>query len=419
MGIGYFAYKNIPKLEVISSYSARMMCTCHFEGQRKVEFISKQDLSRSPLNLAKTKINSADRSVESTVFGLYRKQAIHVPGKGCVLIHGENNYSKNEIEVEKPKSKFDFPFSKQDHDELDESILKYFQTPNSDFSSILIIKNDSIISEHYKKGIDKKTVQLGWSMTKSWTNALAGRLIENGTLKLDQTNLFPEWEKDRRSEISLRNLLNMTSGISWDENYEEISDATEMLFLNENMIPDILDNQLEFQPDTHWEYSSGSTNLIMAFFRDKLDPQEYLHMPHLLLFNPLGMESAFIETDENGNFIGSSYGYASAHDWAKFGRLFLNKGKNPDGIQIVSEEWIKFSTTPANKNTLNHGAHWWLNVENKTFPDAPEDLFYASGFDGQFIYIIPSEELIIVRTGLGTNYNENEFLKEIIELAKT
>jgi CubicO group peptidase (beta-lactamase class C family) len=211
----------------------------------------------------------------------------------------------------------------------------------------------------------------------------------------------------------------MNSGLAWEENYETICDATKMLFQAEDMSQSQLLKPLQFEPNTHWYYSSGTTNLLSGILRRQFKThQEYLDFWYSALIDKIGMHSMLVETDMAGNYVGSSYGWATPRDWAKFGLLYLHKG-NWNGEQILDESWVKYTATPTNTSNGKYGAHFWLNAGGR-FKDAPRDLYFCSGFQGQMVAIIPSLDMVIVRMGLKEDpeFDFNQFLKEVIASLK-
>ena len=165
-----------------------------------------------------------------------------------------------------------------------------------------------------------------------------------------------------------------------------------------------------------WNYSSGTTNLLSGILRKQFKShQAYLNFPYSALIDKIGMHSMIIETDMAGNFVGSSYGWANTRDWAKFGILHLNKG-HWNGEQLFGPEWIDYITKPTAQSDGTYGAHWWLNAKGK-YPDVPRDLYSANGYQGQYVFVIPSKNLVIVRTGLAEDpeFDINEFLKGIVD----
>jgi CubicO group peptidase (beta-lactamase class C family) len=163
---------------------------------------------------------------------------------------------------------------------------------------------------------------------------------------------------------------------------------------------------LQVPPDTRWEYSSGTTNIISRIVRSAVDPDEYLTFPRRELFDRIGMASAVLEPDASGTFVGSSYMYATARDWARFGLLYLEDGVW-NSERILPEGWVAYSTTPTPTNTpgVSYGAQIWLNVETppgsgkRWLPFLPEDAYACRGYAGQFVVVVPSRDLVVVRLG--------------------
>jgi hypothetical protein len=182
-----------------------------------------------------------------------------------------------------------------------------------------------------------------------------------------------------------------------------------MLFRSSNMAEFALSKPLNVEPGSRWQYSSGTSNILARVFRDKFPRHaEYLAFPRRALFDPLEMHDAVLETDESGTYVGSSYMYATARQWARFGELYLNGGVWK-GQRLLPEGWVEYSTMPAPSNLRRHyGAHFWLDVPEeyrKGADDLPPDAFHAVGHEAQFISVIPSRQLVIVRLGR-TRYPE-------------
>jgi len=282
--------------------------------------------------------------------------------------------------------------------------------------TVLVAYKNHIIAEEYIKGFTKETPILGWSMTKSVLATLYGILEYKGELDVQQPAPIPSWQNDERKNITLNHLLRMQSGLAWEEDYTKISDVTRMLFLDEDMTVAQEDKEAIAQPTEIWNYSSGTTNLLSGILRDRFKTQqEYLDFPYTALVDKLGMHSMIIETDMKGNYIGSSYGWATTRDWAKFGLLYLNKG-NWNGEQLFDASWVDYITTPTKLSEGTYGAHFWLNAQGN-YPDVPIDLYSANGYQGQYVFIIPSKDLVVVRTGLAEypEFDVNTFLSEVIK----
>jgi len=210
----------------------------------------------------------------------------------------------------------------------------------------------------------------------------------------------------------------MSSGLDWYENYFTISDATVMLMQNDDMLSSVLDNKAAYPPGTYWNYSSGDANLLSGILRNRINNDtNYHNFIYTKLLYPTGMLHTKVETDASGLFVASSYSYGSTRDWARFGMLFLNNGVFA-GDTVISKEWVDFMKTPAESSDGNYAGTFWLKESNplQELKDVPDDVFFADGFLGQRIYIIPSKKLVVVRMGYSmTNFNMNNFLREIIK----
>jgi CubicO group peptidase (beta-lactamase class C family) len=244
-------------------------------------------------------------------------------------------------------------------------------------------------------------------------------LEHQGKLEINDFSPVAEWGKDERKNITLNHLLRMQSGLVWAEDYTKISDVTKMLFMESDMTQSQRLKKAIAKPKEIWNYSSGTSNLLSGLLHHYVTKnQEYLDFPYQSLIDKIGMHSMVIETDMENNFVGSSYAWANTRDWAKFGLLYLNNGQW-QGEQLFSKDWVTYITTPTVESDGTYGAHFWLNAEGK-YPDVPRDLYSANGYEGQYVFIIPSKELVIVRTGLAEDpiFDINEFISEVIATIK-
>ncbi|MEX1198914.1 MAG: serine hydrolase [Pseudohongiellaceae bacterium] len=283
-----------------------------------------------------------------------------------------------------------------------------------DTRAVLVIHEGEIIAEQYAEPFDAQTPQLGWSMTKTVVGALTGMLVGDGRLQVDAPAPVPEWQStgDERGTITLENLLQMSSGLQFSEEYTSgsMSDVILMLYTTGDTAGFTAQQPLEHPPGSTFYYSSGTTNLISRILRDTLgDQQSYFQFPRERLFTPLGMSSAVIEPDASGTFVGSSYMYATPRDWAKIGLLYLQDGVW-DGERILPEGWVERSLTPPDSAANGqYGYQVWLNAgapddpEDRSFPALPANAWYLSGFEGQNIVALPDQDLIIMRMGVTTS----------------
>jgi CubicO group peptidase (beta-lactamase class C family) len=426
----YFGYNTYPKLDLISGFSAKSLASGHFVDNRSLKMIESGDNDIDLIDLAKNTINDTEHFATASVYGLKERKAIYREGLGATLINEDFDISKPYKVPKRTKlvNNLPFPygniepngmnsvFATIDYAKLKKTVANAFDKKgikDKRTRSVLVIYKDQIIAEKYDVGFDKNSKILGWSMTKSITGALFGVLDKQGKFDINTPAPIPEWANDERKNITTNNLLQMNSGLEWEEDYTKISDVTKMLFQAEDMAQSQIDKPLIGKPNNTWNYSSGTTNLLSGILRKQFKThQEYLDFWYSALIDKIGMNSMIIETDMAGNFVGSSYGWATTRDWAKFGLLYLHKG-NWNGEQILSENWVNYSATPTNNSNGAYGAQFWLNKGDK-FQNVPSDLFYCSGYQGQMVAIFPSHDLVIVRMGLSSEFDLDTFLSDIV-----
>ncbi|WP_264566121.1 serine hydrolase domain-containing protein [Flavobacterium sp. N3904] len=412
--LGYFGFTNYPKLELISGFSAKSVASGHFIANHTQNFIEQNDDAFDVIDWATNEINESGKFATSTVFGLKKRKAIYRVGLGATLINDDFDIAKP-YEIPKriqTKNNLTFPygelepkdtvFANVDYAKLNEAVANAFDTKGNNYKrtrSVLVIYKDKIIAEKYADGFTKNNVILGWSMTKSITGTLFGILQKQGRYDIYKPAPIAEWQNDNRKYITTNDLLHMNSGLEWEEEYDKISDATQMLFHDKDMSRTQLLKPSIYKPNSHWNYSSGTTNLLSGILRKQFKThQEYLDFWYSALIDKIGMHSMLVETDMAGNYVGSSYGWATTRDWSKLGLLYLHEG-NWNGEQLFDPSWAKYVSTPTNTSHGRYGAQFWLNAGSH-FPDAPRDMYYCSGFQGQMVAIIPSMDLVIVRMGL-------------------
>ena len=276
--------------------------------------------------------------------------------------------------------------------------------------AIVVIHDGKLIAEKYADGVSSETPLIGWSMGKSVTALLVGLLVGDGALVPTAPANVPQWQSqpdDPRAGITLDHLLRMSSGLEFNETYEAQTDVTEMLSNQANTAAFAASKPLIGPPDTIWSYSSGTTNIISGIVRRTVGDtlQDYYAFSQNRLFRPLGIRTATNEADRSGNFIGSSYLYASARDWARLGQFTLNDGVW-DGQRLIPEGWVDYLIAPTPTTDGNeYGAQFWLNRNptdpnrQRLFPNLPADAYFMNGFQGQIVLVIPSEGLVITRFG--------------------
>jgi CubicO group peptidase (beta-lactamase class C family) len=360
------------------------------------------DLPDNPLVPVLRTSSSKDR-VTGSVLGFLAKQEAHfTEGYGCTLGASPDLPAPPDVT---PRTLETGPTGT----DLEPALDKAFGTdlPDADREelgtrAVVVLKDGKVVAERYADGFDADTRQLGWSMTKSVTNLLVGRLVAEGSLSVDDDGLRDEW-KDDRSTITIDELMRMTSGLKWDETYDLGTPITRMLYLEKDMGAYVASQPLAHQPGTHLQYSSGSTTLLCDILLDRTGSGADL--PGSMLFAPLGLGSFVVEPDGAGTPVCSSYGWATPRDWAAIGQFALDEGV-VDGKSLLPDGWMDQATTPTDAEESEedqaYGAGWWLNRKaDGSAYDArmPLDTYEALGHDGQSLAVIPSEDVVVLRMG--------------------
>lgn len=440
-GLGYGIYYASQAFPIITGYGAKNLCSCAYLSGRSEQSVLDNELSAFPLSIGTFELHPEDSSATASVFGFATHKAVYRKGLGCTLV---NEMSEEELR----KQTFNLPVALPNQDSIawpmgnlvrdtvisgvdytllnktvEEAFAEPGETKNRRTRAIIVIYDGQIIAEKYAEGFDKNTRQLGWSMAKSVTNSLIGILVRDGKLSLNDAAPFEEWKNDKRSAITINNLMQMSSGLRWEENYSKPSDATNMLFKSKDAGLLASHSPYESEPGKVFEYSSGTSNMLAWIIRHSVGDSAYYAFASERLFKKTGMHSMILEPDAGGTFVGSSYAFATPRDWGRFGLLFLNDGMF-NGERILPEGWSEYSSTPCEGAPIGeYGAQFWLNAGSKTdvvkrvYPDVPPDLYWADGYEGQNVFILPSKDLVVVKLSQSSgNYlDDNQFLANIIK----
>lgn len=415
--------------KIFNGYAAKDICSCIYLSEREQASIEKNDLASFFVSLPTNVWDEENRTVTSTFLGLAKQTAVYRDGLGCALVNDAdiNVVKKQSFNPQFPAFDTDTVFwptgnkmrdtiiGKINIKKLNTAIARALNEGNT--RAIVVAYDTLFMAEAYNNGFDKDTRILGWSMTKSIMNALTGILVKQGKLSLEGETHIHEWSNDERKNINLKNLLQMSSGLDWEEDYGKISDATIMLFNKSDATKYAISRPLKSPPDSEWYYSSGTSNIISEIIK-RVNPSydDYISMPQNELFNKIGIRSMVLEPDASGTYVGSSYAFATPRDWARFGLLYLQNGYWGKE-QILPDGWVDFSRTPASKSKGEYGAQFWLNRDEfRELPDAPESIYFADGYNGQRIYIVPTHNLVIVRMGLSKHgeFDYNRFVTSIL-----
>ncbi len=425
LGIVYAGNFAIQYAYIGSSYNAKTVCSCMFVSGRELDNIKVEDLYAVPFS--NITVDKEKQMVTANIYGFAETKAIYRKGLGCTLV---NELSEEDIRKQSNVPSADTLTEKLslssspaeiNKTELDKIINKAFEEKDPKHiirsRAIVVLYDGKLIAEKYAPNITAQTPLLGWSMTKSVTNAMMGMLVKDGKIDIKKAAPIDEWKNDERQKITVDHLLRMSSGLDFEENYASPSDATQMLFRKKGAGAFALLSKAATEPDKVWSYSSGTTNILQEIMRRQFtNHADYLAFPHLRLFHKIGMKSAVLEPDASGTYVGSSFMYATGRDWAKFGQLYLQDGVW-NGERLLPEGWVKYSSTETPHSDGQYAAQFWIDHKDKAFP---QDAFMCVGFESQVVAVVPSKKLVIVRLGCTPNddFNHEKLVKDIVAVVQ-
>ena len=430
-------------LRVGANYSAKIVCSNVFLAGRDPDEVLRTDVQApgiALLGLMRVSVDRERRVVRAGLLGIIGDGlAVARPGTGCTVVpDGNLDFAMHVPTVSAPgitsagaepsagAGPADWPAGNAvATDAALERLLADDTLAGPGIRAIVVVNHGRIVAERYGAGFSATTPLLGWSMTKSVLAGLVGVLVKEGRLALDQPAGAAAIGADGREAIRIADLLAMSSGLNFNEAYGTVSDVTRMLYLEPDMAGFARGQPLMHPAGEFWSYSSGTANILSRIAQDAAGALGAQY-PADKLFKPLGMTSATMETDESGTLVGSSYMYATARDWARYGQFLLQAGVW-QGQELLPRGYVAMMASPvaASDGQYGHGLVWlWGSdaaVPGKN-PDAafgiPADTFWMAGHDGQSTAIIPSRELVIVRLGLTPardHYSPQPLVKAILE----
>ncbi len=400
-------------MPIITGYPAKYLCSAIFVAGRDQADVEAIDLNFSYIKFTKNNVDFKDSSVISR-FLWSRSKAIYRNGFGATLLRGVTEESLKKIKyptgIQPGYSQDTIPWpvgnllpdtatgiDKSKLNEISKRLINDNAYNGNAFAFVVLHRGIPVI-EAYKPEFNRDTRFLSWSMAKSFTNALVGVLVGEGKMDINEPAAIGEWNRDDRSKITLNDLLHMQSGLKWNENYGSRSDVNVMLHIEKDMAEFAYNKPLEHEPGTFWYYSSGTANIVSYLMRKEFaNDSGYYAFANTKFFNKTGMPDAIFEVDPSGTRVGSSYIYATALDYARFGLLYLNDGVF-NGERILPEGWVQYTTKAASASNNGYGAFFWLNKAKK-FPSVPEDMYLCDGYNGQEIFILPDQQLVVVVLG--------------------
>jgi CubicO group peptidase (beta-lactamase class C family) len=431
-------------LRVGANYSAKIVCSNVFLAARDPEAVVRIDVQAPGVWLLKGVRVSVDREhgiVRAGFLGFIGDGlAIYRPETGCtVLPDGKLDPSapalpRSTLPVSAKRIGSPTPDSTAANAPWPEGILVQTNPAIDQILSnaaligpgaraVVVVDHGRIVGERYGIGFTPNTPLLGWSMTKTVMAGAIGMLIKDGKLSLTQAGFWPG--TDGRERIQLKDLLAMSSGLRWNEANGLVSDLTRMLYLQPDMAKFAAAPPPAHPPGEVWAYSSG-TALLLSHIAEQAEGHDLAQFIRSRLFGPIGITTAIIEPDEHGTLVGSSYMYATARDWARYGQFLLQEG-TWQGQELLPAGYVAMMAAPvaASKGQYGQGQTWLWGSDAATpgvNPDTafgiPPDTFWMSGHDGQNIAIIKSRQLVIVRLGLTpreAGYSPQPLVKAVLE----
>jgi CubicO group peptidase (beta-lactamase class C family) len=426
---------------IVAGYRALFTCSAHFFAGRPLEDIKKVELvDVEGLGYPDPVIDEQRRLVTaSDVSGQITRVAAFRDTMGCTVLPPEWRISDVPrlpyVQYAPPPDVGSVPFPAGDRVKLGADGLDpryraltpvldrafdgrtYGEVEGVVTTAVIMVKGGKIIAERYRPGFGIYAGYRTWSTAKSISAALLAIAAKQGLLDLDAAASIPEWgyPGDPRQAITYKQLLWMSSGL-----FSGGANTYAVYFGGEDVVRAVTSTPLEVAPGTRWKYANNDTLLLIRGLRQRLaDDLRYLRFPYDELLHPIGMYHTRMEVDHLGNFVGSSQTYTTARDLARFGILLANDGVW-NGKRLLPEGWVKFSTTPAPTmppvaGQWGYGAQFWLFDQ---MPGVPPGTFSTAGNKGQFVTVVPGQDLVIVRTGVdpdGKRWQQDRLVAAVVE----
>lgn len=432
---------------------AILMCNGLFTSNRTLEQVFEQELAffPQPVGTARGGDYEVDRALQAVSvgsgWGAPVARAVFRPGIGCVIM-GPNQTLADIDEL--PRQTLAAPVGDAattpwplgdlvperplpagvDADALQAASDWAFdrESPEQVTISLLVVHGGDIVHERYADGFDMTTKTRTWSTAKSIASTLVGILVDQGRMSLDEP-LALDWEpgvssedSDPRDAITLRHVLNMSSGLYPIDNagLEYATGSGLGYWAGASSVRLALDRGLIREPGTYWDYENSETLLAIRKMKQVFGNNlAYLEFPRRALLDPLGMRNTLLSTDRFGDFVLSSQVYTNARDLARFGMLY-EQGGMWNGQRLLSQEWIDFVRTPAPSTADRgnfYGGQFWLVPDDRK-GEVPADAYSTAGNRGQFVIVVPSHDLVIVRRGLDygrQGFDRWDLLREVLK----
>lgn len=403
-----------PQARVPSAYMAKALCSEIFLAGRDPLDVAEHEFDNidPAFDRVSAHVDEARRRVDASMFGVGRARALYRPSYGCTIQSGE----VAPLPALAPIADIPLPASAEgtptqlrrvEYFGVAAALDRAFDDRSAGHRAFVVLVDGRIVAERYADGFGPATPMLSWSMAKSVTATLVGAAALRGHLAIDDPAPVAEWRGDgAKSAITWNDLLRMQSGLAFSEAYDDpSSDVSRMLFRARDAGAVAAGKSMIGAPGETWSYSSGTTNLLMRTLREVLAGRgvELQEFARSQVFAPIGAASFVLEPDSSGAPIGSSYVYATARDWAKLGQLYLEDGLR-NGERILPEGWSGYASAPTPASDGQYGAHFWLNRDGEArarfIPGLPENIYFMAGHEGQYVFIMPDKNAVVVRLGM-------------------
>lgn len=415
--LGAIAYLNLSPVGRIylpsgTGITAKQLCSMVFVSRLDEAFAREayiDPLLGDAADLLSVSVDHEGQSVRASVFGLFwRQHAIYREGLGCTLDRGGRQFDPDlTLPLEQDFTPLPLDTAHRDThfdtDAIDTALDNAFadsEPARRHTLGVAVLHQGRLVAERYAPQADQNTRFLGWSMTKSVAATLAGVLVQDGDITLDHVPESFAGLEDRQ-DITLEHLLRMNAGLALREGNDGTDPTSQMLFTQRDMARFAATRERLHAPGEHWEYMSGSTVLATRALQDRLGDtlEDQVTGLRQRLFEPLGIYSAVMEPDASGTLVGSSYMYATAHDWARLAQLYLDGGL-ANGQRIIPANWPDLATDETPGSADPYGLGFWNPPASNSLPAGT---YTMHGFQSQLAFIMPEQELVVVRFG-ATNY---------------
>ena len=423
-----------------SAYAAKMLCSGVFVSGREPASVIAEDIladNTALLRLVQVEADRTRQRTSATFLGFARREAQFRPALGCTLAIGMqiSQPSETRAPVADDATPLPLPVGPPE-DDVDRQALEAavdwaFGEPQPErlrrTRAVVVVHRGRIVAERYAAGFTPDTPLPGWSMTKTVAALLTGMLVGNGRISLESRSLVPEWRQpgDRRSELTLDQLLRMTDGLAFDESYDDpLSDVMLMLLATGDAAGFAVNKPLRALPGASWRYANGTTNALARALREVVDARDVSGFLRRSLFDRIGLRHAVLEPDAAGTPVLSSFMHATPREWATVGQFLLQDGVWR-GERLVPEGWVRYMRVPTPQcERRDFGAHLWLKVPEPfasvpaTPHELPPDAFHLAGHEGQLVSVIESRDLVVVRMGLSRlryTWDHEAFLARVVQ----